>query len=847
MAITLKNIESSDTISSMVDKINFNFDQIILNGGGIQGPKGIEGPAGMQGKTGETGEIGEEGPEGTRGSLIRKYIGSNEPHSGVVLDPNYYDNNLIDGDVLMYVDNNMIKSFWLVKLISDSGSGSGSNESYEIGELIGNLFQNELFEEYNNEVSTVASLVHTTSYTSSDSGNGSNTTYKRGLVLNDYEGNLTLSGSIIESITENNVAVVFSHHDTNSSSFNSGIVFIDDNETGSGSGSGDDFLGTVPRINYVYTSDTQSESGMHIVSPSSNMLLLADKDIKIKTNDGKIDIFAKTPSINYSDTDPSANEECLYNLHYNDNNDDISLMKGVVNAKKVGTVTTYDPNIIINSNNITIGKTYDDLIKISYDDTNESAVIAFKYDTSTAGTCLDSRIEYGKNISIVNKFNSLPFPSFKMDRNNIEQRATQIKLTSQAVDSSTDVSRGITIKQNKIESIISDSSYTEGNYNYAILDGTSEHHDNFKVNLKYPGVFKVSNISESFESCLINYIEPNNSDIENSCVRNKDVYTEDASRVLNKTISPKYASCSFYKNTKIKTLPNTGAFHSGTIKFESDASISVGSDTINDKSYIVYNFTRIGNVVNCDFHSIIDPYFMFALKTASTSCTKEVSINNGILTHTLNYGNENYYKRWQSDIFTLTIGTKTTYANAYTYLNIYPPVMQIAERTDSNTTYITTNIKNLTGHITYSYGNATYEKELCYNENGNNECPVIEEGSGSGSCYVIPPLQTRNMLNSSTSLGKSIKSVSSTLGGTLTSSNTTSTTINYNTTFSGVSVYSDPILTSSYAIEASGHFSYMIDTDEFHTAKHTADNTNQSTSTGSNSGTSSGTTPGITS
>ena len=51
--ITIKEILASDKVSELVDKINFNFDQLLLNGGGPLGPVGGQ------------GEIGPIGPRGT--------------------------------------------------------------------------------------------------------------------------------------------------------------------------------------------------------------------------------------------------------------------------------------------------------------------------------------------------------------------------------------------------------------------------------------------------------------------------------------------------------------------------------------------------------------------------------------------------------------------------------------------------------------------------------------------------------------------------------------------------------------------------------------------------------------
>ena len=55
MPITIQEIIASDTISELVDKTNFNFDQLLLNGGGPAGPAGPAGPTGPGGGRGEKG------------------------------------------------------------------------------------------------------------------------------------------------------------------------------------------------------------------------------------------------------------------------------------------------------------------------------------------------------------------------------------------------------------------------------------------------------------------------------------------------------------------------------------------------------------------------------------------------------------------------------------------------------------------------------------------------------------------------------------------------------------------------------------------------------------------------
>ena len=61
MSIPIIDINAGDTVSAMVDKINYNFTLVSLKGGGpqgVQGVQGIRGPAGPKGDTGETGDTG---------------------------------------------------------------------------------------------------------------------------------------------------------------------------------------------------------------------------------------------------------------------------------------------------------------------------------------------------------------------------------------------------------------------------------------------------------------------------------------------------------------------------------------------------------------------------------------------------------------------------------------------------------------------------------------------------------------------------------------------------------------------------------------------------------------------
>ena len=65
MAINIKELFTLDAHNIHVDKINYNFDQIVANSGG---PKGIKGEIGITGNTGQKGEKGEVGAQGLVGS-----------------------------------------------------------------------------------------------------------------------------------------------------------------------------------------------------------------------------------------------------------------------------------------------------------------------------------------------------------------------------------------------------------------------------------------------------------------------------------------------------------------------------------------------------------------------------------------------------------------------------------------------------------------------------------------------------------------------------------------------------------------------------------------------------------
>ena len=69
ITINLKQLESGDSDNLKLDKVNYNFDQLVANGGGPQGPQGATGTMGYQGTTGATGDQGPQGPMGFQGPV----------------------------------------------------------------------------------------------------------------------------------------------------------------------------------------------------------------------------------------------------------------------------------------------------------------------------------------------------------------------------------------------------------------------------------------------------------------------------------------------------------------------------------------------------------------------------------------------------------------------------------------------------------------------------------------------------------------------------------------------------------------------------------------------------------
>lgn len=99
MAINLKQIFTTDTDNIKLDKVNYNFDQLVANGGGpqgAQGPTGDTGPQGITGTQGFQGPIGPQGDRGPQGANGGQYWNAVEGNiGGVIFDTLYpiHDSN----------------------------------------------------------------------------------------------------------------------------------------------------------------------------------------------------------------------------------------------------------------------------------------------------------------------------------------------------------------------------------------------------------------------------------------------------------------------------------------------------------------------------------------------------------------------------------------------------------------------------------------------------------------------------------------------------------------------------------------------------------------------------------
>jgi len=126
MPITIQEIIASDTISQLVDKTNFNFDQLLLNGGGPAGPAGIQGPTGPAGGRGQKGSTWYEDTAVTGpGTIPTASFPTTTPLTG-----DYYLQ--FNGQVWEYVTN-----AWVITTIDLEGPTGPAGQSGGFGDSFG--------------------------------------------------------------------------------------------------------------------------------------------------------------------------------------------------------------------------------------------------------------------------------------------------------------------------------------------------------------------------------------------------------------------------------------------------------------------------------------------------------------------------------------------------------------------------------------------------------------------------------------------------------------------------------------------------------------------------------------
>lgn len=124
--INILNILEGDNQSTVVDKINYNFDQILSAGGGPQGQQGSVGTTGPIGPQGFQGVQGLQGPSGTKwfvqdNTPASGSIGGNNPFLFPSLGDYWLDPDSADQGI--YVFNG---TSWV-----DSGFGLGAGEIFQ--------------------------------------------------------------------------------------------------------------------------------------------------------------------------------------------------------------------------------------------------------------------------------------------------------------------------------------------------------------------------------------------------------------------------------------------------------------------------------------------------------------------------------------------------------------------------------------------------------------------------------------------------------------------------------------------------------------------------------------------
>ena len=699
MAITLKNITPADTISSMVDKINFNFDQIILNGGGIEGPRGVEGYPGMQGVQGPIGNIGPTGEKGDDGSTFHILDKEGSTRSCVdyakiwgLDDEDPYGVPYNENDIIIAVvyDNGRPYSDSIWKVVEDNGVYYPSDGATHGNVPSISFIDTKEFDElFINSTYGSNSLLRT-DYNALDG--------KRGIVLNDYSHELdetNITSDQLDDIINNNVSLVYSSPNDSDSynSPNNGIVFF---KPGTNL-----HIGEYPRINYVNSVDN-TINNLNIIAPDQTIKISAKNGISLnilsdsndtafvniddqhiqlyKNRKNKIELYKEevagvnTETVNvkselFTISGPENAGKCI-SVQKNNNGSYIDLYDSLNDIRLNNTSVV---NICVKNRESSILDEYYDQSRISIYNSDVERKIELSTDITTIGINPD-------NVST----NTTAFGAIITKQN--------IKLQSVTNDRTPDV--------NKI-SIISEKNLSK------ILLETS-----------YPGVTQIANVSEEYADCILNY-----SPIEDGFSK---IYTSPMGDTYTTVKFQKYANIDSYTNMYVRCINNAGAIHSGNIVFSNENGRKIN-----------YYFTRIGNIVQCSFNGIIDTDVclyreenLIILDDITYRQYGEKSFKGyGTIKHKFPSTSSNAINPSFNPSLTPSGSNKNSLALNFVQFKLYPPVLYVAPVDGGK---YSTGVRKLTGQLVCHTNTSTFTKSLTYvdsprsvDSNNNVKIPSI--------------------------------------------------------------------------------------------------------------------------
>lgn len=155
--LNLRTVLSGDNIGNMIDKINYNFQQIVLGGGGPEGKPGIIGPPGGPGPIGPTGG---PGPTGGTGTYV--FVGVTAPNSlssilptprvqDVYLQPdngagvlNFWEKIGTGATGWQLVDSLAVSEGVFTTAIDPAGGGTATNAAFAKTSAAANFFVGDL-------------------------------------------------------------------------------------------------------------------------------------------------------------------------------------------------------------------------------------------------------------------------------------------------------------------------------------------------------------------------------------------------------------------------------------------------------------------------------------------------------------------------------------------------------------------------------------------------------------------------------------------------------------------------------------------------------------------------------